>query len=60
MTDALVTPRGATPKLGKTLFIALLMGVPIAVIGVVPWVVMARLNVHDRPELPWAAAFTLC
>lgn len=33
-------------------------GVAIAVLGVVPWAVLAPLNARIRPDLPWAALLT--
>lgn len=60
MTDAVAMPRGATPRIGRTIAAATLMGVAIAAIGVVPWIVLARLNVRVHPEWPWAAAATAC
>jgi membrane protease YdiL (CAAX protease family) len=60
VTDAVTVPKTATPKLGKTVVSATLMGVAIAAIGVVPWVASIRMNMQLEPELPWAAAATLC
>jgi membrane protease YdiL (CAAX protease family) len=37
----------------------ILLGLLVAAAGVAPWVVMATLNAHVHPELPWAAAATL-
>ena len=37
----------------------ILLGLLVGVAGVVPWVVMARLNAHVLPEVPWAAGATL-
>jgi membrane protease YdiL (CAAX protease family) len=53
-------PKSATPKVGKTIVVAVLMGLAIAVIGAVFWIISARLNVREQPELPWAAAATSC
>jgi membrane protease YdiL (CAAX protease family) len=60
MTDAAATPKVVTPKVGRTVFVAALMGVAVAAIGIVPWVVTARMNVRLQPELPWAAMTTIC
>ena len=34
------------------------VGAAVAVVGVVPWIVMARMNAEVRPDLPWAAIAT--
>ncbi|MGD9965876.1 MAG: lysostaphin resistance A-like protein [Hyphomonadaceae bacterium] len=61
MTDAAAaTLKTATPKVGKTLAIAVLMGIAIATIGLLPWVALIRMNARVEPELPWAAATTVC
>ena len=60
MTDVTTTPKRSTPRVGKTTVVAVLMGVAIAVIGAVPWIMSARLNARMHPELPWAAAATSC
>lgn len=60
MSDVIITPKAVAPKLGKTVASALMMGLSIAVIGVVPWVILARLNMRKHPEWPWAAATMLC
>lgn len=60
MTDAAALPKVAAPKPGRTVIEALLMGLSIALIGVIPWIVMAPLNARYSPELPWAAAATIC
>lgn len=60
MTDAAATPIVATPTVGKTVAVALVMGLTISLIGTVPWVALVRLNVREHPESPWAAATTAC
>ena len=60
MTDAVAAPKTETPKVGRTLLGAILMGLPIALIGAIPWVVLARLNARQHPEWPWAAATMVC
>lgn len=59
MTDA-VLAKAATPKVGRSVLVATLMGVAIAAIGLVPWVASIRLNARIEPETPWAAATTIC
>lgn len=34
------------------------IGAAVAVVGVVPWIVLARINADVRPDLPWAAIAT--
>jgi len=46
------------PKVGKTVAVALLMGLSIQLIGTLSWVAMIRLNVREHPDVPWAAAAT--
>jgi membrane protease YdiL (CAAX protease family) len=60
MTDAVAPPPPATPKAGKTVAVALMMGIAILLIGTLPWVGMIRLNAREHPETPWAAAATGC
>src|SRR5262245_45333597 len=60
MTDAVATPKAAMPKVGKIVVVALVIGLSIELIGVIPWVVLARLNLREHPEWPWAAATTGC
>lgn len=60
MTDVAAMPKSTTPSVGKTIVVAILMGVAIAVIGIIPWVLSAPLNAREHPELPWAAAATSC
>src|SRR5262245_59150608 len=60
MTEAAALPKVTAPKLGRTVIEALLMGLSIGFIGAIPWIVMAPLNVRYHPELPWAAALTMC
>jgi uncharacterized protein len=60
MTDAAATLKPATPKVGRTVVVAILMGVAIAAIGLAPWVASIRMNMRVEPETPWAAATTIC
>jgi membrane protease YdiL (CAAX protease family) len=60
MIDAGATPNAGTPAVGKTLVVALLMGLSIATIGTLSWVALIRLNMRERPDLPWAAVATGC
>ena len=60
MTEAVATPNVAIPKVGKTVAVALLMGLSIQLIGTLPWVALIRLNVREHPDSPWAAATTAC
>jgi membrane protease YdiL (CAAX protease family) len=46
------------PKVGKTVAVAVLMGLSIQLVGTLSWVVMIRLNVREHPDVPWAAAAT--
>ena len=60
MIEAVATPNVAVPKVGKTVAVALLMGLSIQVIGTLAWVALIRLNVRERPDVPWAAATQAC
>jgi membrane protease YdiL (CAAX protease family) len=60
MTETVTTPNVAIPKVGKTVAVALLMGVAIPLIGTPAWVALIRLNVREHPDSPWAAATTAC
>lgn len=60
MTVAVGTTRAAIPKVGKTVAVALLMGLAIQFAGTLAWVAMIRLNVREYPQSPWAAATTGC
>jgi uncharacterized protein len=60
MTDALATPNAAIPRVGKTVAVALAMGLSISLLGTLSWVALIRLNVREHPEWPWAAATTGC
>lgn len=60
MTDALAIAPSTTPKVGKTVVIATLMGIGIAVIGITPWIASINMNARIAPNTPWAAATTLC
>jgi membrane protease YdiL (CAAX protease family) len=46
------------PKVGKTVAVAVLMGLLIQLSGTLAWVAMIRLNVREHPDVPWAAAAT--
>lgn len=59
MIDAAAAPHSAIPKVHKTVAVALVMGLMIALAGTVPWVVLIRMNVRESPESPWAAVATL-
>lgn len=60
MTVAVAAPHAAIPRVGKTVAVALLMGLAIQLAGTLAWVAMIRLNVREYPESPWAAATTAC
>ena len=60
MIEAVATPNLAVPKVGKTVAVALLMGLSISFVGTYSWVALIRLNVRNSPESPWAAAVTGC
>lgn len=60
MTDVAAMPKSITPKVGKTTVVATVMGVAIAIVGIIPWLLSAPLNARQHPELPWAAAVTSC
>jgi membrane protease YdiL (CAAX protease family) len=60
MTDAVATPHAAIPRVGRTVAVALLMGLTISTVGTLSWVALIRLNVREHPESPWAAATTAC
>ena len=60
MTEAVATASVAIPKVGKTLAVALLMGLSIQLIGTLSWVALIRLNMREHPDLPWAAATQAC
>lgn len=60
MIEAVATPNLAIPKVGKTVAVALLMGLSISFVGTYSWVALIRLNVRAHPELPWAAATMGC
>lgn len=57
---AMPTPAPAVPKVGRTVAVALLLGLSIQLIGTLSWIVLARLNVRVRPESPWAAVTMVC
>jgi membrane protease YdiL (CAAX protease family) len=60
MTDAVATPDVAIPKVGRTIAVAVLMGLSIQIVGTLTWVALIRLNLREHPESPWAAATTAC
>lgn len=60
MIGAVPASNLAIPRVRTTVAVASVMGLTIALIGALPWVALARLNVRDRPESPWAAATTVC
>ena len=60
MTEAVATASVAIPKVGKTLAVALLMGLSIQLLGTLSWVALISLNVREHPDSPWAAATTAC
>jgi CAAX protease family protein len=60
MTEAVGPPNAAIPRVGKTIAVALLMGITIQLIGTLSWVTLMRLNLRVHPESPWAAATTGC
>jgi membrane protease YdiL (CAAX protease family) len=60
MSGTVIQDMAATPKLGKTIFLASVVGIAITVIGTGFWVVVAPVNLRGHPELPWAAAATTC
>lgn len=53
-------PKAATPKVGRIFVVGLVMSLSILLMGIVPWTVLARLNLREHPEWPWAAAATAC
>lgn len=56
MIDVVAAPDLEIPKVGKTVVIAVLMGLAIALVGTAPWVALIGLNMRLRPDAPWAAA----
>jgi membrane protease YdiL (CAAX protease family) len=60
MNDAVAGPHATVPTVGRTVAVALLMGLSIQFIGTLSWVALIRLNVREHPESPWAAATTGC
>lgn len=60
MIDAVAAPHLAVPRVGKTVAVALVMGLSIQLIGTLSWVVMIRRNLHAHSEWPWAAATMAC
>lgn len=53
MTEA--TPAVAIPKVGRTVAVALVMGLSIQLMGTLSWVALIGLNVREYPDVPWAA-----
>lgn len=49
-----------TPKVGKTVTVAVLMGLLIQIVGTMSWLVLIRMNVREHPDMPWASAATAC
>jgi membrane protease YdiL (CAAX protease family) len=60
MIEVVATPDTAIPNVGKTVAVALLMGLAISAVGTLPWVMLIRLNAREYPESPWAAVTTAC
>jgi membrane protease YdiL (CAAX protease family) len=60
VTDIVARSNGAIPKVGRTVAVALLMGLAIQLIGTLSWVALIKRNVREHPETPWAAAATAC
>ena len=60
MTVAVAAPNVQTPRVGKTILVALVMALTIQVIGTLSWVALMKRNRRVQPESPWAAATTVC
>lgn len=60
MIDVIATPTAVTPRVGRIVVSAILMGLSIQLMGTLPWVALARLNLREHPEWPWAAAAMVC
>jgi membrane protease YdiL (CAAX protease family) len=60
MIDAVAAPNAAIPKVGKTVAVALLMGLSIQLSGTLAWLALIRRNARQHPDSPWAAAATAC
>ena len=58
MTSAGAPPDVSVSAVGRTVLVALLMGLSIAGVGTLSWVALFRLNVRERPDVPWAAVAT--
>jgi membrane protease YdiL (CAAX protease family) len=58
VTDAGAARNAAVPSVGKTVVVALLMGLAISLSGTLAWLALIRLNVREHPEWPWGAAAT--
>lgn len=58
MTSAGAPPDVSVPAVRRTVLMALLMGLSIAGVGTLSWVALFRLNVRERPDVPWAAVAT--
>jgi len=60
MTEAVITPNAAIPRVGRIVGVAFLMGLSIQIVGTMFWVALIRMNVRTSPETPWAAMVTGC
>jgi membrane protease YdiL (CAAX protease family) len=60
MTEDVAKPTVAVPKVGRTVAVAVLMGLSIQLIGTLTWVALIRRNIREHPESPWAAATMGC
>lgn len=65
MTDAVATPNVAIPKVGKTVAVALMMGLSIQLVGTLAWVALIRLtcaSIQTRlgPRRPWRVCWCSC
>ncbi len=57
---SVAAPTTAVPRVSRVVIAAVLMGLSIQVLGTVPWIALARINLRQHPEWPWAAAMTTC
>lgn len=57
---AMPAPTTAVPKVGRTVAVALGLGLSIQLVGTLSWVALARLNTRVEPDVPWAAATMAC
>lgn len=60
MTEDVMKPTIAVPKVGRTVAVALLMGLSVQLIGTLTWVALIRRNMREHPESPWAAVTMGC